>query len=144
MTKEALKRRNARLIEKRDQMNALIDNTEQEIKEIDCRESRELLEKFHIESEELARLILMRNNENREEDTETPLINKRVRRTKVEAGSEADTEPVKPWIEESEEASEPESDECLEEPSYPEEGSTPESQPVYDPLNISRLKEEAE
>jgi hypothetical protein len=92
MTKAALKRKNARLIEKRDQMNALIDNTEQEIKELDSRESRELLEKFHIESEELEKLILLRHKENKEGDQEPTLKKSRGRKSWTETGTETETE----------------------------------------------------
>ena len=69
MTKAALKRRTARLIEKRDRMNELIEGNEQEIRELDSLESRQLLEKFNIESEELAKLIYMRDKANKAAET---------------------------------------------------------------------------
>ena len=118
MTKAALKRRNARLIEKRDRMNELIDDNEQEIKELDSRESRELLEKFHIESEELAKLIFLRNSANKEDEPDASAKTERGRRAKSYEEMETE-EPVRPWAEED-----------------------PEEQEGYDPLHMTGTKEE--
>ena len=116
MTKAALKRRTARLIEKRDRMNELIEGNEQEITELDSLESRQLLEKFNIESEELAKLIYMRDRANKAAaDRETPVKQKTAARTVV--------------------SSEPAEDKA------PEADTAPET---YDPLHISRAGKEEE
>lgn len=132
MTKAALKRKNARLIEKRDRMNELIEGNEQEIKELDSLESRELLEKFNIESEELAKLIYMRDKANKAaleaEDSEKP---KTGRRSKDQTAHIDET--VRPWDEADEEA----------EPEETNETEETEAPAGYDPLHMAMTRKEA-
>ena len=120
MTKAALKRKNARLIEKRDRMNELIEGNEQEIKELDSLESRELLEKFNIESEELAKLIYMRDK-----------ANKAALESKDQNAHTDET--VRPWDEADEEA----------EPEETNETEETEAPAGYDPLHMAMTRKEA-
>ena len=71
-TKAGLKRRMARLMEKRDRMNEEIDGCDREIKVMDEAESRKLLERYSIESEELAKLILYRERLVKEQEEPAP------------------------------------------------------------------------
>ena len=166
MTKAALKRKNARLIEKRDRMNVLIEGNEQEIKELDSIESRQLLEKFNIESEELAKLIYLRDRANstanEKEEEETP-VKRRGRKTKAEAES-PDEAIARPWDEAEDDVAGTDgtgeeadtSDEtddawgAKEDPRSSEETGadaepedTAEEQESYDPLHIARARKEA-
>lgn len=132
MTKAALKRRNARLIEKRDHMNELIEGNEQEIKELDSRESRELLEKFNIESEELAKLIYMRESANKEDAKPIKPAGRKARTPEVQT----DSIPLEaPWDNEDDDEEAEQSDET---------GETAEEGSGYDPLNIRNAGKETE
>lgn len=69
MTKKQCKNKISRLEGKIDEMQEQVIHYKRQVKVLDAEDSKKLLEKYHIESEELAELIFMRSQDNRKKTT---------------------------------------------------------------------------
>ena len=91
MTKKQCKNKIARLEGRIDEMQEQVIHYKRQAKVLDAEDSKKLLEKFHIESEELAELLMNRGRKEAAEQEE-PAPKKQIRR-KAEAPDKPIAEP---------------------------------------------------
>ena len=88
MTKKQFKNKIANLEDRIDRMQEQVIHYRRQVKVLDAEDSKRLLEKFHIESEELAELLMNRGKRPQPEPEPEGIRSKKMARSKVGATAE--------------------------------------------------------